>query len=611
MNNFQNIEILELQDESNNVVDALSQLSPEQVEQFRKYFNMFDKENKGFIRATQVGQILRTMGQAFEERDLKQLIKEFDTDGILKGNDGLEEELREAFRLYDKEGNGYIAVSDLRDILRALDENVSEEELDEMIADIDTDGSGTVVCVVFVGSCGYGIVKRIDVVATCQFVAWQVKEMLRTATKLKYSAGRPSIGLALFGCKNRPAYRIVVFPDKAYGRHYEGSIIEELGIFDPLPNFRNEKLVACDISRVKYWIGERNAHISPSLLELLGSKSFRTLGCTASTSEDFHSSATLSRRIGKTESKVYSITSQPECLKLVMLPHNSHDSKVFRNIYTFENDTQKCDRVESVLISSRPPFCDPHDLNVTFSSVAVLPNGINMLPYILLNISIWINNPVSSVFLRLECLEAPNLDDDYCHNHEEQYRRWGRMIWPCRFITLSEPDIVSCTTLIIKRNCWKSFILTIPEETQAHPAINRFYNKDALIGDNSWSPLVYVDLTFARRKVVIRYERQPTFVSARISIAVFETTAFSYIHLFTDTLDVAAVEYEWKNVPAGNFTAYLYVNRIDCNLICNSDTANECILCPNTKIHFTIEEDKIWFSVSLQSLLSYGIYIIG
>lgn len=35
-------------------------------------------------------------------------------------------------------------MSDLRDILRALDENVSEEELDEMIADIDTDGSGTV-----------------------------------------------------------------------------------------------------------------------------------------------------------------------------------------------------------------------------------------------------------------------------------------------------------------------------------------------------------------------------------------------------------------------------------------------------------------------------------
>ncbi|PIO75107.1 EF hand [Teladorsagia circumcincta] len=171
------------------VADALEQLTADQIEQFRKYFNMFDKENKGYIRATQVGQILRTMGQAFEERDLKQLIKEFDTDGSgeiefeefaamvanfvvnSEDNEGLEEELREAFRLYDKQlqfslhrmklryqklrnylhccsdstpGNGYINVSDLRDILRALDENVSEEELDEMIAEIDTDGSGTV-----------------------------------------------------------------------------------------------------------------------------------------------------------------------------------------------------------------------------------------------------------------------------------------------------------------------------------------------------------------------------------------------------------------------------------------------------------------------------------
>ena len=140
---------------------ALEQLAPEQIEQFRKYFNMFDKEKKGFVHTSQVGQILRTMGQAFEERDLKQLIKEFDSDGsgeiefeefaaliarfVMDEDTGaLEEELREAFRLYDKQGNGYINVSDLRDILRALDEKITEDELDEMIAEIDTDGSGTV-----------------------------------------------------------------------------------------------------------------------------------------------------------------------------------------------------------------------------------------------------------------------------------------------------------------------------------------------------------------------------------------------------------------------------------------------------------------------------------
>lgn len=59
-------------------------------------------------------------------------------------SEAIQEELREAFRMYDKEGNGYIKVSDLREILRALDDKLTENELDEMIAEIDTDGSGTV-----------------------------------------------------------------------------------------------------------------------------------------------------------------------------------------------------------------------------------------------------------------------------------------------------------------------------------------------------------------------------------------------------------------------------------------------------------------------------------
>lgn len=82
--------------------------------------------------------------------------------------------------------------------------------------------------------------------------------------------GRPSIGLALFGCANRPFYHVCVFPDRALGRRYEGNIIEQLGTFDPLPNSRNEKLVSLNFGRLKYWIGERDAHISVPVLELLG-----------------------------------------------------------------------------------------------------------------------------------------------------------------------------------------------------------------------------------------------------------------------------------------------------------------------------------------------------
>lgn len=57
--------------------------------------------------------------------------------------EAVQHELREAFRLYDKEGNGYITTDVFRDILHELDDALSPEELDMIIEEVDTDGSGT------------------------------------------------------------------------------------------------------------------------------------------------------------------------------------------------------------------------------------------------------------------------------------------------------------------------------------------------------------------------------------------------------------------------------------------------------------------------------------
>jgi len=136
-------------------------LSEEQVEMLKKAFNMFDREKTGSIATNMMSTILRTLGQTFEEDDLELLIEEIDADGsgmleieeflalcarflVEEDAEAVQEELREAFRLYDKEGNGYIKTSDLREIMRALDDKLTEDELDEMITEIDTDGSGTV-----------------------------------------------------------------------------------------------------------------------------------------------------------------------------------------------------------------------------------------------------------------------------------------------------------------------------------------------------------------------------------------------------------------------------------------------------------------------------------
>ena len=52
--------------------------------------------------------------------------------------------MKEAFRLYDKEGNGFIPTSCLKEILKELDDQLSDADLNGMIQEIDSDGSGTV-----------------------------------------------------------------------------------------------------------------------------------------------------------------------------------------------------------------------------------------------------------------------------------------------------------------------------------------------------------------------------------------------------------------------------------------------------------------------------------
>lgn len=55
-----------------------------------------------------------------------------------------EEELREAFRVFDKDGNGSISAAELRHVMTNLGEKLTDEEVDEMMREADTDGDGQV-----------------------------------------------------------------------------------------------------------------------------------------------------------------------------------------------------------------------------------------------------------------------------------------------------------------------------------------------------------------------------------------------------------------------------------------------------------------------------------
>ncbi|EED17074.1 troponin C, putative [Talaromyces stipitatus ATCC 10500] len=62
--------------------------------------------------------------------------------------DALSEEqisrFREAFAVFDKDGNGEITAEELRDVMRSLGQNPTESELQDIVNELDVDHTGTI-----------------------------------------------------------------------------------------------------------------------------------------------------------------------------------------------------------------------------------------------------------------------------------------------------------------------------------------------------------------------------------------------------------------------------------------------------------------------------------
>uniref|UniRef100_A0A131YQG7 Calmodulin n=1 Tax=Rhipicephalus appendiculatus TaxID=34631 RepID=A0A131YQG7_RHIAP len=135
-----------------------SQLSEGAIAELREAFALFDKDGNGVISTKELGTVMRALGQNPTEAELKDMIAEVDTDGngtvdfpeflalmTKKGRTAdTEDEIREAFRVFDRDGNGFITSAELRHVMTTLGEKLTNEEVDAMIREADTDGDGQI-----------------------------------------------------------------------------------------------------------------------------------------------------------------------------------------------------------------------------------------------------------------------------------------------------------------------------------------------------------------------------------------------------------------------------------------------------------------------------------
>ncbi|EDQ84592.1 uncharacterized protein MONBRDRAFT_39222 [Monosiga brevicollis MX1] len=135
--------------------------SQDQVAKFRESFSLFDKKGDGNVRVSDLGTVLRALGQNPSEEDIRKIQSEIDPDNgdkrisfeeflpLLervkdKRPPGTEADYIEGLRVFDKDGNGTISAAELRHVLCSLGEKLNDDEVDALLANVTIDSNGGV-----------------------------------------------------------------------------------------------------------------------------------------------------------------------------------------------------------------------------------------------------------------------------------------------------------------------------------------------------------------------------------------------------------------------------------------------------------------------------------
>lgn len=132
-------------------------LPDEKVLECKEVFELFDDDKDGAITTKELGYVMRALGINPTLSELQEMVNEVDQDGSgkielkeflelyaakSKGPPDTEEDLIEAFKIFDKDGYGLISAAEIKYVLTEIAEKFTEKEVTDLLNEANIDGDG-------------------------------------------------------------------------------------------------------------------------------------------------------------------------------------------------------------------------------------------------------------------------------------------------------------------------------------------------------------------------------------------------------------------------------------------------------------------------------------
>ncbi|XP_034038059.1 caltractin [Thalassophryne amazonica] len=147
-----------LTDSQRKMANVRKELTEEEIQEIKEAFDLFDTDGTGSIDVKELKVAMRALGFEPKKEEIRKLVA--DNDKVTSGKIGFseflmmmtpkmkekdsKEEILKAFRLFDDDCTGKISFKNLKRVSKELGENLTDEELQEMIDEADQDGDGEI-----------------------------------------------------------------------------------------------------------------------------------------------------------------------------------------------------------------------------------------------------------------------------------------------------------------------------------------------------------------------------------------------------------------------------------------------------------------------------------